>query len=514
MANVAKAAGDPFEVSLARGDAGARLAGGWEVARRKRSNLAHRSQPYGIQGSGKVYTYKLFAEAAYHLLRDGGRLGMLVPSGIYTDQGTTELRKTFLQRCSWEWCYGFENRAKLFPIDSRYKFVPIVVERGGSTESVNVAFMRHDVTEWERPGEHVVELAVKDIQRFAAATWSFMELKDGRDLDIVDRIYADHRLLSRVVADAGGTYSQELNMTSDAKHFVSRSRLEDEGLLAADDDTRDPRVRARLRAVGYLPLYEGKCFRLHDPYYHEVRKFVRVATAVAEVESEAWKLPRLCMRTVGRSNDQRTYIVGVMPPTVHGNSSPTINHLRWPDVLLLNGILGRLVVDYVVRMKVSANLNWFYLETIPIPARDKHAYWAAGTDLVERLNAIGSDFPTPSTDPLVRPAERLAARLVLDSLVADLFDITPEDLAHIATGFPIYDRDAGEAYCYPNLAVQVYAAFAAGGQDVAARRATELAAVRAAAGVGFGFDELWQPDGGWKQANAEAREIVSTGAPA
>ena len=121
MANVAKTAGDPFEVSLARGDAGARLAGGWEIARRKRPNLAHRSQPYGIQGSGKVYTYKLFAEAAYHLLRDGGRLGMLVPGGIYTYQGTTELRKTFLQRCSWEWCYGFENRAKLFPIDSRYK---------------------------------------------------------------------------------------------------------------------------------------------------------------------------------------------------------------------------------------------------------------------------------------------------------------------------------------------------------------------------------------------------------
>jgi hypothetical protein len=514
MANVAKAAGDPFDVSLARGDAGAQLAGGWEIARRKRSNLAHRSQPYGIQGSGKVYTYKLFAEAAYHLLRDGGRLGMLVPSGIYTDQGTTELRKTFLHRCSWEWCYGFENRAKLFPIHSSYKFAPIIVERGGSTDVVNVAFMRHDVTEWERPGEHVVGLAVKDIQRFAPVTGSFMELKDARDLDVVDTIYGNHPLLGRTVADAGGAYSQELNMTSDAKHFVSRSKLQKEGVLSEDDDTRDPRVRARLRAVGYLPLYEGKCFWIDDPYYQEVRKFVSVATALQEVDPGAWKHSRLCMRNVASSTNQRTYIVGMMPPTVHGNSSPTINGLGWSDVLVLNGILSSLVVDYVVRMKVSANLNWFYLETIPIPARDNHAYWAAGPDLVERLNAIGSDFPTPSAEPLVEPADRLAARLVLDSLVADLYDLSAEAFAHIATTFPIYDRDAGDRHRYPGLAAQVYEAFCGGGVTGAERRAAELAATRAAAGVRFGLDELWQPDSGWKRANAEARDIVSAGAPA
>ena len=37
--------------------------------------------------------------------------------------------------------------------------------------------------------------------------------------------------------------------------------------------------------------------------------------------------------------------------------------LTGPTARRSAAILGSLVVDYVVRMKVSANLNWFYLET-------------------------------------------------------------------------------------------------------------------------------------------------------
>ena len=85
MANVVKAVADPFDVSLGARRCWRSMAGGWD-SRRKRPTSRHRSTAVRIQGSGKVYTYKLFLEAAHHLLRDGGRFGMLVPSGIYTDK--------------------------------------------------------------------------------------------------------------------------------------------------------------------------------------------------------------------------------------------------------------------------------------------------------------------------------------------------------------------------------------------------------------------------------------------
>ncbi len=514
LSNLVKASGEPFDVSLARGKAGQRLAGGWEIARRQRASLAHRDQPYRLQGSADLNTYKLFLECAHHLLRDSGRLGMLVPSGIYTDQGTTELREAFLERCSWEWCYGFENRAKLFPIHSSFKFAPIVVERGGTTHAVRAAFMRHDVREWERPGEHAIALAVSDIQRFAPATLSFMEFKDGRDLEVTERIYARHPLLGQVVERLGAHYSAEFHMTNAAKHFTNRSKLETQGLLSRGDDTRDPRVRARLSLAGYLPLYEGKSFWLHDPYFigrgsnESVSKFVATATVKKELESTAWKHPRLCMRNVASSTNQRTYIVGIMPPAVHGNSSPSLDGLSWSDVLSLNGILTSLTVDYIIRMKVSANLNWFYLETIPVPEQDDRPYWTLGPQLVARLNAIGADFPNSADDPLIEGPDRLQARLTLDALVADLYGLTPHDFNRIASRFPIYDGDAPESLRYPVLATRVFAAMHAGGAQAAEREAARCAAEREAAGIGFGFDELWQPDGGWERANREARAII------
>jgi hypothetical protein len=518
LTNVVKAAGDPFAVSLARGKAGKRLAGGWELVRRNRSALAHREHPYRLQGSGKVYTYKLFLEVAHHLLRDGGRLGMLVPSGLYTDKGATELRKEFLQRCSWEWCYGFENRAKIFPITSLYKFNPIAIQRGGATAAVKAAFMRHDVTEWERPDQHVLELDVTDIKRFAPATWSFIEFRHDSDLALVERIYGRHALLGDLVAGLDGSYSQEFNMTSDAKHFVSRSTLEKQGLLEPDGDTRDPRVRARLRGAGFLPLYEGKSFWLHDPYFRgrryadSVSKFMRLTTARNKVESKIWDAPRLCMRNVGRSVQQRTFVVGIMPPAVHGNSAPTLDGLPWDVVLPLKGILASLVVDYLVRMKVSANLNWFYLETIPIPDWAGTAFEKDGLELICRLNAVGADFPTRCDQVLIAPPERLAARLMLDALVADLFALQPEEFRHIAAQFPVYDFEVPTEYRYPVLAVEVFKAMHGDGPDAAQTRAAELAAARSAAGVGFGFDEIWQPVGGWERANREARELLAAAA--
>jgi len=512
MSNFVKASGDPYEISLGRGKQMAELSDSWADHRRTRPSLAHPEHPYRLQGSADLNTYKLFLEVAHHVLREEGRLGMLVPSGIYTDKGTTDLRKQFLEHCSWEWCYGFENREGFFPIHRSFKFVPIVVQRGGATEAVHAAFMRHDVSEWERPREHAVELYTADIRRFSPRTWSFMELKSDRDLEIVDKIYADHPLLGDVVESLGAHYAREFDMTNKARLFTSRRKLIREGALNDDDDTRDPRVRAKMRVAGYLPLYEGKCFWLHDPYYGEVGKFVGIDVARGELDTEAWTTPRMCMRNVASSTNQRTFIVGVLPPCFHGNSAPTLDGLQWEDVLRLKGILGSLTADYVVRMKVSANLNWFFLETVPVPRLDdKHEYWNRGPDLVERLNRVGSDFGETGDQPITSGPERLAARLTLDALVADLFELSEDEFAHLASQFPIYDSDAGPDFAYPALAESVYRAFTTDGPDAAESKAEELSVARLETGFGFGFDELWEPDGGWQKANEEATEILEAG---
>ena len=129
--------------------------------------------------------------------------------------------------------------------------------------------------------------------------------------------------------------------------------------------------------------------------------------------------------------------------------------------------------------------------------------------LVTSLNVVGAEFGHTTADrPLIAGADRLAARLMLDALVADLYGLHPDDFDHVAAQFPIYDKDALEELRYPRLAVVVYRAMAAGGVDAARRCANDLVEKRRDARCGFGFDELWQPEGGWEQANIEAREIL------
>src|SRR5262249_52788402 len=155
----------------------------------------------------------------------------------------------------------------------------------------------------------------------------------------------------------------------------------------------------------------------HNPYFRgprereSVSKAVAIADVEAKTDSNSWNGPRLCMRNVASSTNQRTFVVGLMPIAAHGNSAPTLDGMSWGEALRLKSIVGSLVVDYIVRMKVSANLNWFYLETIPIADWESDAEAARVHDLTKRLNAVGIDFGEPTAEPFLTGDERMLARL-------------------------------------------------------------------------------------------------------
>ena len=97
---------------------------------------------FSHQGSGKLFTYRLFLERSLQLLREGGRLGLVLPAGLWFDREAAPLRKLLLDDCRWEWLFGFENRARIFPIDTRYRFGVVVAERGAVTTTLRAAFQQ------------------------------------------------------------------------------------------------------------------------------------------------------------------------------------------------------------------------------------------------------------------------------------------------------------------------------------------------------------------------------------
>ena len=145
----------------------------WQAARRHSTGFSDPRHPFRHQGSADLNLYKLFLETAHALTRDGGRIGFLVPSGLYSDNGTAPLRKLFIEQCRWEWLFGIENRAKIFPIHRSAKFNPIVIEKGGSTEAIQTVFMRRDMEDWERAEDLATPYARSQVQQFSPKTWRF-----------------------------------------------------------------------------------------------------------------------------------------------------------------------------------------------------------------------------------------------------------------------------------------------------------------------------------------------------
>ena len=202
----------------------------WRSARGRSEGFADKQHPFRHQGSADLNLYKLFLESAHTLAKKGGRIGFLVPSGLYSDNGTRALRSLFLRACRWEWLFGIENSAKIFPIHSSYKFNPVIIEKGGSTTAIRTAFMRCTLEDWERAENIATTYSRAQVERFSPKSLAILEIQSKRDLEILEKIYANSVLLGDDGPDGWGIrYAREFDMTNDSKLFPPRPKWEAKG---------------------------------------------------------------------------------------------------------------------------------------------------------------------------------------------------------------------------------------------------------------------------------------------
>ncbi|MCX8512901.1 MAG: hypothetical protein ORN83_14220, partial [Chthoniobacteraceae bacterium] len=222
--------GNPFNV--AKGSDNAALHSVWRRLRAKRKGYSDSTHAFRYQGEGKPYTYKLFLEQMHKLLRPGGRLGVIVPSGLYTDKGTSSLRGLLLDHCCWEWLFSFIN-GKIFDIHPAQKFCPVIVEKGGRTEFIRAAFMRRSLSDWSDAEQFVLPYKREQVDRFSPKSRAILELRSKRDAEILEKMYSNGVLLGDNTAKGWGIqYRQgDFNMTSDSKLFPPRPKWEEKGYV-------------------------------------------------------------------------------------------------------------------------------------------------------------------------------------------------------------------------------------------------------------------------------------------
>ena len=243
----------------------------WKKKRIKTTGFSDENHVFRHQGGGDINLYKTFIEQAHTLLNQNGRLGLIVPSGLYSDFGSGQLRDLFINNARWEWLFGFENREGIFDIHRSYKFNPVIIEKGSNTDSIHTAFMRRNISDWEKAENFTTEYQREQILQFSPYSKAILEIQSERDLDILTKIYTNSVLLGDQSDEGWGIqYRTEFHMTNDSKLFPPRPKWEEWG-YRPDEYSRwikgpwQP-IEALYAELGVQPLPEGERRIAQPPY--------------------------------------------------------------------------------------------------------------------------------------------------------------------------------------------------------------------------------------------------------
>jgi hypothetical protein len=155
-------------------------------------DYARGSGRYPLTGKGDVNLYMLFAELARTLVAPDGLVGLLVPSGIATDDTTKEFFSGLMDAKRLTSLYDFENRNKVFEdVDGRFKFSALVF--GGEarkTERADFVFFAHGIEDTaETNKQRHIQLSAADMALLNPNTKTCPIFRSRRDAELTKGIY-------------------------------------------------------------------------------------------------------------------------------------------------------------------------------------------------------------------------------------------------------------------------------------------------------------------------------------
>jgi hypothetical protein len=364
---------------------------------------------YTAQSDGHANRYQLFVERAIALTKPGGRFGLVLPSGLATDHGSAPLRRMLTSRCDVDAMVGIDNRRNVFPIHRSVRFLLVTATRDSSTRRIACRLGLDDPAELESVGDEPadsspwfpVRLTPELLERISGPGLAVPHLRDATDLKIVERAAA----LFPPLGDAAGwsaRFGRELN--------------------ASDD-------RSSIRAArSGLPVVEGKHLEPFRAALDSVRHRISAADARRLLRSDRHEHPRLAYRDVASATNRLTLIAAVLPAQCA--STHTVFCLRTPlpsrSHHFLCGLFNSLVVNYLVRLRVTTHVTTGTVERLPIPTAETApaAYREIG-----------------SLARLLARRHNATAFARLNARVAELYQLSVEEFEHILETFPLIPRE-------------------------------------------------------------------------
>jgi len=198
-----------------------------EAARRSEgeSHLLRNSGRYPLAGRGDINTYAVFAELMRSLLAPRGSAGVIVPSGIATDETTRLLFGDLVDRGQLSTLYAFDNRSGFFPaVGSIITFALLSI--GGASRPATIAefvFLARSTRELADP-ERRFTLTAEEFALLNPNTRTCPVFRSRRDAEIAKAVYRRVPVLMRAGDPVGDPWG--VSFTKDVRHDQRRRALQ------------------------------------------------------------------------------------------------------------------------------------------------------------------------------------------------------------------------------------------------------------------------------------------------
>lgn len=367
-------------------------------------------------------------------------------------RSATGLRRLYLDGGTFERLLSFENRRRIFPIHSMFRFTALVYQRGRANGARDLRFGL-TLPDQARDSSADLHIPRTFLASVSPTLYAIPEIRTPEERSLLLKLHRAHPRLGEQADQWVVSFKRELDMTNHSDLFVD----------AGDAHAFEPSA--------LVPLLEGRSVHQHD--------YAAKGYECGQGRRARWRpMPLGCKRIqphfyvrqrdvqardvghdqvragfcdiTGHANE-RTALSALIPANVVcGNKVPTCRFQ--PNDPRLNllwvAVANSFVVDWVIRRLVSTTINFFHWEQVPFPRLSTDDPVAVQlVELAAQLADLDGSLDAWLTRVMSRPVKaardprvRAVLRARIDAHVASLYSVSLREMAAVLADFPLTDR--------------------------------------------------------------------------
>jgi hypothetical protein len=387
--------------------------------------------------TGETDLFVAFTELSDKLLHPGGEASLLVPAGLIRSKSTERVRRQIASTASHLSIDIFENRARFFEIDTRFKFLCVHWRKRAAGEKRAAIELAHGKgTDCDVQIASRVQIGRSTLARLRPDL-SLPEVRDDREWQLFCRMMEAGADWSQPDNPWHPEFSRELDMTRDRPKFTKRP---EKGALPVVEGrmVHQHRFGAKIhiggtgRSAAWQPtLPGGSAVR---PQFH-----IRPDELGERARQRARTLRAGFCDITGQTNE-RSFLAAIIPPgVVCGNKVPTLlfpNDTSEERLWLWVAVANSFPFDWLVRRVITTTVNYFHLLSLRLPPVEPETL--PGRQLVEIARSLHQLDQAGTFQARFHQIAELRARA--DRIVLNAYGLDDDDLETILADFPLIDR--------------------------------------------------------------------------